>query len=59
MMMKWRDGWVPPNEKCDAEVEESFEYSPWAQQSNAVERYTPDVDERWMKYEMMKSCLDC
>ena len=35
MMMMCRDGWVPPDEKCDAEMEESLEDSPWAKQPEA------------------------
>ncbi len=36
-MMMCRDGWVPPDEKCDAEMEESLEDSPWAKQPDARE----------------------
>ena len=32
-----KDGWVPPDEKCDAEMEESLEDSPWAKQPDARE----------------------
>ena len=37
MMMMCRDGWVPPDEKYDAEMEETLEDSPWAKQPDACE----------------------
>ena len=37
MMMMCRDGWVPPDENCDAEMEESLEGSPGAKQPDACE----------------------